>query len=51
MYSLFLCIVQLSCLSDGAFVKHRLQHAAPFCPCHIEGYEESGEKRIDGFQP
>lgn len=31
--------------ADGAFVKHRLQYAAQFCPCHIEGYEESGEKR------
>ena len=31
--------------ADGTSVKHRLQHAAQFCPCHIEGYEESGEKR------
>ena len=49
MYSLFLCIVQLSCLSDGTSVKHRLQHAAQFCPCHIEGYEESGEKGLTAF--
>lgn len=31
--------------ADGAFVKHRLQHAAQFCPCHIEGYETGGQER------